>query len=403
MFVSAIIAAAGQGTRLGRSAPKQLLAIGGVPMLQRTVETFVRAACVDEIVVALPANLAADPPPYLRDRPKPLVVVPGGVRRQDSVALAFDRVSARADVVVVHDAARPFASEALLARTVEAAWESGAAIAAVAAVDTVKQATAASEGRLPTPGDRGPWITIARTLPREQIYLAQTPQAFRRHVLGAAVALGRQTDIAPGATDEAALVERAGLPVRVVPGEPDNIKITTLDDLRRARVAVEPGQAASLRVGTGYDLHRLVEGRVFVLAGVTIPSKTGPLGHSDADVLSHAIADAVLGAGALGDIGRHFPDADERWRGAAGLDLLGRAVEVADAHGLRVVNVDAAVILERPKLADHLSAICANLARTLGVDAGGVSVKGKTNEGLGAIGRGEAVACHAVALLSSTR
>lgn len=390
MFVSAIIAAGGSGSRIGGERPKQLLEIGGRPILQRALETFERASCIDEIVVALPPALADDPPDYLRARSKPLHVVAGGPRRQDSVANAFDRVSPAADIVIVHDAARPFASEALLRLTVEAACESGAAIAALQARDTVKEAAVGPSA--------GVGAVVERTLPRERIFLAQTPQAFRRDVLRDAIALGRASNVE--ATDEAALAERAGHTVRLVPGETQNVKITTADDLRLARTGLDESGRALVRIGTGYDVHRMVEGRPLSLAGMTIPFEKGPLGHSDADVLCHALTDAVLGAGALGDIGRYFPDTDERWRGAAGLDLLGRAVALAVRQGFAILNVDAVVIAERPKLAPHLPAICANLARTLGVDIGAVSVKGKTNEGLGEIGRGEAIACHAIALLT---
>jgi 2-C-methyl-D-erythritol 4-phosphate cytidylyltransferase/2-C-methyl-D-erythritol 2,4-cyclodiphosphate synthase len=394
MFVSAIIAAAGRGTRLGADGPKQLLDIGGTPMLQRAVDTFIRAARVDEIIVALPPELAVDPPPYLRDRSKPLYIVAGGVRRQDSVANAFERVSPAADVVIVHDAARPFATEQLINLTVEAAHESGAAIASLPVNDTVKEAAISRR-----PGQEP---IVERTLPRDRIFLAQTPQAFRRDVLRDAIVLARQSEI--DATDESTLAERAGHTVRLVPGEARNVKITTADDLRAARTASRDEiDRPLIRIGTGYDLHRLVEGRPLILAGVTIPSARGPLGHSDADVLCHALTDAMLGAAALGDIGRHFPDTDERWRGAAGLDLLGRAVALVHDNGFAIVNVDAVVIAERPKLTPHLPAICANLAQSLDIDRASVSVKGKTNEGLGEIGRGEAIACHAVALLRRAR
>lgn len=387
-FASAIIAAGGRGTRLGADGPKQLLEIRGTAILQWAVDTFVRATCIDEIVVALPPELAANPPPYLLGRSKPLHLVAGGRRRQDSVASAFDRVSSAADVVVIHDAARPFASEALVQRIVDAARASGAAIAAVPVKDTVKQAI------IPARDEEG--VMVEQTLPRERIFLAQTPQAFRREVLQAALLLGRQTG--DDVTDEASLVERAGHPVQLVPGESQNVKITTADDLKMARETADTS-AASLRIGTGYDLHRLVEGRPFVLAGVTIPAAKGALGHSDADVVCHSITDAILGAAALGDIGRHFPDTDDRWRGAAGLDLLARAVELVRGRGFLVVNVDAVVIVERPKLAGHVPAIRANLAQTLGIDIAAVSVKGKTHEGLGDIGKGDAIAAHAVALL----
>jgi len=214
-------------------------------------------------------------------------------------------------------------------------------------------------------------------------------------VLRAAVDLGRR---GVEATDEAALAERAGHPVRLVDGDARNIKITTPDDLALARAfAGEP--AAAARIGTGYDLHRLADGRRLVLAGVEVPFEKGPVGHSDGDVVCHAVTDAILGAAAAGDIGRHFPDTDPRWKDAAGLDLLDRAVTVVRERGYRVENVDVVVVLERPKIGPHAAEIQRRVADVLGVDADAVSVKGKTNEGVDAVGRGEAIAAYAVVLL----
>jgi 2-C-methyl-D-erythritol 4-phosphate cytidylyltransferase/2-C-methyl-D-erythritol 2,4-cyclodiphosphate synthase len=393
MFASAIIAAGGRGTRLGADVPKQLLDFAGATLLERTVETFARAPSVNEIVVALPSDVMADPPSYLRHCSKPLHLVAGGARRQDSVANAFEYVATIADVVVVHDAARPFASQALIQRVVDAARESGAAIAALPAHDTVKEAAFRAQA--------GDGVLVQRTLPRENIFLAQTPQAFHRDVLQAAIQVGLEMGI--DATDEAMLVERAGYQVRLVTGEPHNVKITTVDDWNTALAAAGGATPSLTRIGTGYDLHRLVEQRPLILAGISIASPKGSLGHSDGDVVCHSLTDALLGAAALGDIGRHFPDTDDRWRGAPGLDLLARAVQLVRAAGFVVGNIDVVVILERPKLAGYLPEICANLARTLGVDRAAVSVKGKTNEGLGDIGSGNAIAAHAVATLTSAR
>src|SRR5436190_10159750 len=331
MFVSAIIAAAGRSLRFGAAQPKQFLIVGGRAVLERSVATFAAHPQIDELVVALPAHLAADPPPYLRGRAdKPIRVVEGGERRQDSVTNAFRAIGGRADLVVVHDAARPFASADLISRTIAAAFADGAAIAGLAARDTVKQS---DDGR------------VRATLRRESIFLAQTPQAFRRDVLREALAL------AVDATDEAELAERAGHAVRIVEGEATNIKITTPEDLIIAEAIARGGKPARTgRAGVGYDLHRLVEGRALVLGGVTIPFERGLAGHSDADAVCHAITDAVLGAAAAGDIGRHFPDTDPRWKGASSLDLLGQAVAIVAAVGLEVGNVDATIIAERPKL-----------------------------------------------------
>jgi 2-C-methyl-D-erythritol 4-phosphate cytidylyltransferase / 2-C-methyl-D-erythritol 2,4-cyclodiphosphate synthase len=382
MYVTAIIAAGGRGERVGASRPKQLLEVGGQTILERSVNAFLSHEAVTDVVVALPHDLAGDPPQYLIGTSKPLRVVAGGARRQDSVAAAFRVVPDRADVVVVHDAARPFASRNLIARTIAAAAESGAALAALEARDTVKRV---ADG------------LVRETIDRRTIYLAQTPQAFRRDVLRDALA------ITSDATDEASLAEQAGHPVRIVEGEASNIKITTADDLAIAESigcgAAKPARTG--RAGFGYDLHRLVEGRPLILGGVTIPFDRGLAGHSDADAICHAITDAILGAAGAGDIGRHFPDTDATWKGASSIDLLRQAVAIVHAQGLAVGNVDATVILERPKLAPHVDAMRATLADVLGVTIDRVSIKGKTNEGVGALGRGEAIAVHAIAMVRS--
>ena len=382
MYVTAIIAAAGRGERFGADRPKQLLDIGGQTILERSVNAFLTHDAVDELVVALPKEIAVRPPAYLLNTAKPLSIVAGGARRQDSVTAAFQVVSERADVVLIHDAARPFASRDLIARTIAAAAESGAALAALEARDTVKQVR-----------DR----VVSATLDRRTIYLAQTPQAFRRAVLQDALA------ITSDATDEASLAEQAGHPVRIVAGEANNIKITTPEDLVIAEAISRGGSkpARTGRAGLGYDLHRLVDGRPLILGGITIPFDRGLAGHSDADAICHAVTDAILGAAGAGDIGRHFPDNDPRWKGASSIDLLRRAVEIVHAQGFLVGNVDATVILERPKLAPHVDAMRAKLADALGVTVDRVSIKGKTNEGVGELGRGEAIAVHAIAMVRS--
>jgi 2-C-methyl-D-erythritol 4-phosphate cytidylyltransferase/2-C-methyl-D-erythritol 2,4-cyclodiphosphate synthase len=469
MHVTAIIAAGGRGRRLGADQPKQLLSIGGRPILERSVTAFLAHPLIDVVIVALPQALVDDPPAYLRAAEalgiagsgKRLRIVAGGERRQDSVANAFRAVEAISDVIVIHDAARPFATADLIARTIAAAAESGAAVAAVPSRDTVKRVApfpgagsgpakaghyereaseyareaadhareapdhtrdapddgreapddgrGAEHGRDPSghmqdPGHPAAVVsgfsrTVVETLPRDTIFLAQTPQAFRRDVLRDALAAGESG----AATDEASLAERAGHPVRLVEGEATNIKITTPDDLMFAEAIAGRGEAmahaGAFRVGTGYDLHRLVAGRALVLGGITVPADRGALGHSDADVVCHAVTDAILGAACLGDIGRHFPDTDARWKDASSIDLLTRAVALAADHGVAVENVDVTVILERPKIKDHVDDMRASLARALGIDVARVSIKGKTNEGVDAVGRGEAIAAHAVAMI----
>jgi 2-C-methyl-D-erythritol 4-phosphate cytidylyltransferase/2-C-methyl-D-erythritol 2,4-cyclodiphosphate synthase len=238
---------------------------------------------------------------------------------------------------------------------------------------------------------------VRETLPRDTIHLAQTPQAFRREVLAAALAYAAREVVE--ATDEATLAERAGHQVRLIDGETTNIKITTQEDLTMAEALVRPAGQAAGRAGVGYDIHRLVEGRPLILGGVTIPFERGLIGYSDADALCHAITEAILGAAAAGDIGRHFPNSDPQWKDASSIDLLRRAAAVVAQCGLRVENVDASILAERPKLAPFVDEMRANVAAALGVEIGRVSVKGKSNEGIGEIGRGEAIAVHATAFL----
>jgi 2-C-methyl-D-erythritol 4-phosphate cytidylyltransferase/2-C-methyl-D-erythritol 2,4-cyclodiphosphate synthase len=382
VHVSAIIAAGGHGARFGASQPKQLLLLGGRPILQRSVETFLHSRAIDEVVVALPSELVTTPPAYLANSAGRIVLVEGGARRQDSVAHAFAKIENSADVVVIHDAARPLVTGALIQATIDAAAEHGAAIAALPARDTVKRADAQH--------------MIAGTLPREEIFLAQTPQAFRADVLRAALALSR-LDV--DATDEATLAEQAGHAVRLVDGDPRNIKITTADDLAMAESLLGP-RPTSIRIGNGYDLHRLVAGRPLILGGVTIPFEKGLEGHSDADAVCHAVTDAILGAAGEGDIGRHFPDTDPAWKDADSLELLRRAAGVVRDRGFALINADVVVIAQKPRLVPFIPAMIENLARALQCATGQVSVKGKTNEGVDSMGAGESIAVHAVALLT---
>lgn len=418
MRVAVIVAAGGRGERLGAAVPKQFLPLGGRTLLARSVAAFRQVPAVREIVVVLPADLAADGAALLEsDRDgAALRVVAGGVRRQDSVARGFAAVSPEAEIVLVHDAARPLVGRDVIERAIDGAARWGAAIAAVRAHDTVKEA--ADDGETPP---------IARTLARDRIWLAQTPQAFRRQVLAEAIALGER---GIEATDEAALAELAGHEVRLVPGDPRNLKITTEVDrqVAEALAAAEAGShsqardgaspeaerrrqvragpalvAPDMRIGLGYDSHRFSEGRPLVLGGVRIPAERGLAGHSDGDAICHAVTDAILGAAGLGDIGTFFPDTDPAWKGADSLELLRRAAAQVAAAGYRVASLDIVAIAETPRLAPWREAMRDNLAAALGVDRAVVGLKGKTNEKLGALGRAEGLAVHAVALLVAAR
>lgn len=384
MYVAAIIAAGGRGVRLGADRPKQFLDLGGRSILEMSVAALAASDRIQQLIVAVPDDHVAATAKAFAGTAKAPTVVSGGARRQDSVANAFAKASASADVIVIHDAARPFVTQAVIGRAIDGAAQHGAAIAAVAVRDTVKQA-----GEANPDGSR----LIRATIPRDSVFLAQTPQAFRREILARALSEGAVVD----ATDEAMLVERLGLPVHVVDGDPRNIKITTPEDLAAALHSVRTNQM--MRIGNGYDLHRLVAGRPLILAGVTIPYELGLDGHSDADIVCHAVTDAILGAACAGDIGRLFPDTDPKWKGADSIALLkGAVVKVRDA-GYAVSNVDVTVIAQKPKLVPYLDQMRGNLAAALGVEVGAVSVKGKTNEGVESMGRSESMACHAVALI----
>jgi 2-C-methyl-D-erythritol 4-phosphate cytidylyltransferase/2-C-methyl-D-erythritol 2,4-cyclodiphosphate synthase len=378
--VGVIIVAAGRGDRMGASSPKQFLDLNGRSILQHSVAAFDNHPSVSHLVVVLAADMVESSDQLIGRTLRPCAVVAGGSRRQDSVAAGVRALPPDVDVILIHDAARPFADAALIDRVLAGVTDAGAAVPATRVRDTVK--------RVPAGGDR-----IAETVPREDLWLAQTPQGFRRSILEDAMA--RQRPDAP-ATDDGMVAEMAGHAVKIVQGDERNVKITTPDDLAAARAALSAGS----RVGTGYDLHRLVPGRPLVLAGVEIPFERGPHGHSDGDVVCHALIDAIFGAAGAGDIGRHFPNTDPAWKDAAGLDLLARTMAIVRDAGWVVLNADVTVILERPKLAPHIADIRGRLAVVLGVPVDRVSVKGKTNEGVDAVGQGEAIASHAVAMLS---
>ena len=390
MYVAAIIAAGGRGARLGADRPKQFLEIGGRTILEMSVAALAASPRIDENVVALPEDhVDAVAKSFNRSVTTPIHFVSGGARRQDSVANAFTKTAPYADVIVIHDAARPFVTGDVISRAIDGAQARGAAIAAIAVRDTVKQAEAANPD-----GSR----LIRATIPRDSVFLAQTPQAFRRDILARALSEGADVD----ATDEAMLVERLGLPVHVVEGDPSNVKITTPEDLAAARSEGDGFSRRLIRIGNGYDLHRLLAGRPLILGGVTIPFELGLDGHSDADIVCHAVTDAVLGAAGIGDIGRLFPDTDPHWKGADSIAMLKGAVAKVHDAGYWVSNVDVTVIAQKPKLLHYLDAMRANLAAALGVEPSAVSVKGKTNEGVDSMGRGESMACHVVALLTSS-
>ncbi len=376
--VGAIVVAAGSGTRLPGPIPKPLLLLGGQTILERALAAFERSRCIDQMAVVVGA---ADVEPLrARLRGKVAAVVAGGAERRASVAAGLGTLL-QVEWVVVHDGVRPFVSEDLIERVLDAAVRWGASTAALPVTDTLKDVE----------GDR-----VLRTVDRSGLYAVQTPQAFRARLLQEA---HRRVPPAEVVTDDAELVERLGEPVAVVPGDPANVKITTPVDLEMARRYVAAGSGGTVRIGVGYDVHRLVPDRALVLGGVTIPHSRGLAGHSDADALAHAITDAVLGAAGWRDIGHHFSPDDPAYRDADSVALLRSVAERLRVEGWSVVNVDAVVLAEAPRLSPYVETMRERLAGALGVQPGQVGIKATTTEGLGPVGRGDGIAAQAVALL----
>ncbi len=372
MRIAALLVAAGSGQRFGGGRPKQFAALGGKPVLRWAAEALAAHAALLQPVgdaAALAHALTG------LDHLPP---VPGGMERQDSVRAGLEALARHApDLVLVHDAARPWIPPGTVDALVAALAGLHGAIPAVPVADTLKRAR---DG------------LIGETVARDGLYRAQTPQGFRFQTL---LDLHRQAG--PGATDDAALLERAGLPVGLVPGHEDNIKLTYPEDLVRLERLLLPPLVP--RVGTGFDVHVLEAGRPLVLCGITVPHERGLAGHSDADVGLHALCDAIYGALAEGDIGRHFPPTEATWKDADSARFLIHAAGRIAARGGRLANADVTLICERPKIAPHAAAMEARVTELMGVPAGLVSVKATTTERLGFAGRGEGIAAQAVATI----
>lgn len=372
--VTAVIAAAGRGTRLGGPVPKQFLEVNGEPMLVRTLKRFSDAAEIDHIIVVTNEDYVeyCEATAIRYGAGKAAAVVAGGAERQDSVRNALRALSEKCpdtEYVLVHDGARPFVSPRLIRNVLEAASVSGAATACVPVKDSLRRMD--DDGKYSVGVDRSSYFSV------------QTPQGFRKEVLMKAY----EKAFADGfyGTDDAVLAERAGYPVTLVEGDYGNIKITTKEDMPMEN-----------RTGTGFDVHAFASGRKLVLGGVEIPYDRGLDGHSDADVLIHALMDALLGAAAMGDIGRHFPDTDEQYRGISSIVLLRQVGEKLSQAGYSIVNADVTVMAQAPKISPYIDEMRRNIAGTLQIDEDRINIKGTTTERLGFVGRKEGIAAEAV-------
>ncbi len=377
MKTLALIVAAGKGTRSGLDLPKQYAPLGGRAVLRHSVETFLSHPGIDGVLVVLnPDHLD-----LYEAATKGLSLLPwiaGGDNRQTSVRNGLESLEEQApDRVLIHDAARPFVTADLIDRCLEGLETADAILPALAMVDTVKEAV---DNR------------VIGTLDRERLFTAQTPQCFNY----AAILAAHQRFIDEPVTDDIALAERAGIDVLLVPGERDNFKITTADDMTRAEQMITRA-LSDVRTGSGFDVHAFEAGRELWLSGVNIPHDKGLKGHSDADVALHAITDALLGAIGAGDIGTHFPPSDDKWKDAASPLFLQHAADLIREKGGKISHIDLTIICETPKIGPHREEMRHKIADILEISPERVSVKGTTTEKLGFTGRGEGIAAQAIA------
>ncbi|WP_428375169.1 2-C-methyl-D-erythritol 2,4-cyclodiphosphate synthase [Lichenicoccus sp.] len=381
MRIAALLMAAGNGSRFGSGLAKQYLPLGSRPVIRHAAE-----ALLPHVDLLQPVGDAALIGPALGSLQKMRAAIPGGATRQQSVRLGLEALDLLAegekpDLVLVHDGARPYVPDALVRRVVEALALHRGAIPAVPVADTLK---------------RGRDGLIDATVPRAGLYRAQTPQGFHFVTLRDLHRLhGGGAHDGFEATDDAALFEQAGIPVALVAGSDDNIKLTYEEDLMRLERLIGPTLLP--RTGTGFDVHAFGDPRPLMLCGVAVPFERGLAGHSDADVGLHALCDAIYGALAEGDIGRHFPPTEADWKDADSARFLTHAGERIAARGGILVNADVTLICERPKIGPHANAMRARLAELLGAEIGRISVKATTTERLGFTGRGEGIACQASA------
>ena len=376
-FASVVIVAGGKGTRMGR--PKQMLLLAGKPVLVRSIEAFLKCPSVEEIIVVTPPENRA----VLSSFFPQLIFADDGSTRLVSVKNGVKCVSPSARVIAVHDGARPLVNPSCVEKCLAVAAEKGAAVLAVPVKDTIKEVRAGA---------------VARTLNRSVLWAAQTPQCYRRDVLvNALEKFGSELD----ATDESQLVEKTGVAVQVVESDYKNNKITTPEDLVFAEALVN--EEVFYRTGFGFDLHRLEEGRKLFLGGAEIPHTKGFLGHSDGDLVLHALCDAVLGALCAGEIGILFPPTDPSIKGIDSKKIVKKVLEIVRRHQAEIVHIDATVITQEPKIKPHYDTVRKSLSDVFEIPLENVSFKSKSHEHVGEIGRGEAAMCHAVATLKIRR
>ena len=377
----AIVLAGGSGSRMGAGCNKVLLDLQGEPVIVRSVKAF--QGHVQGVVLVSRKEDIPDMREAMEAARLPVTIVAGGDTRQASVWNGLCALPACCTHVLIHDGARCMVDEGTIRRCMASVENYGTGVAAIPAVDTIKQVDCTE--------------IVTGTPERSTLRAVQTPQGFTVDLIRRAHKAAMQENFI--GTDDASLVERLGESVRLTLGDRRNIKLTTPEDMIMAE-AFLPHDFPSLRIGQGYDVHRLVEDRELILCGVTIPHHLGLLGHSDADVALHALMDAMLGAMALGDIGKHFPDTDEKYRGISSIELLKNVGSLLKEHDAEVVNIDATLIMQAPKVAPYREQMAKNIAEALGIDVSCVSVKATTTEKMGFEGRGEGASALASCLVN---
>ena len=379
-FVSVIIAAAGNSSRMGGDVSKQLMTLSGKSVIEYSIEAFSNSELINEIVISAKENEIDTIKEYMLRYPKITKVVTGGATRQESVANALNSLSEDSEYVAIHDAARPLITTEDIDSIIKETFKYDAVCPVSPVVDTVKRATNG---------------IIEQTDDRSKLFLASTPQTFKTSLYKEAFF---NTDNLQNYTDDSSIVEAFGKEVHIFVMDKNNIKITTQKDINTVKNSLSLPQ---IKVGHGYDVHRLVENRKLIIGGVDIPHEVGLLGHSDADVLLHAIMDALLGAAGLGDIGRHFPDTSNEYKGISSLVLLDRVAALLKEKGYAVSNIDATVIAQAPKLAPYIPNMIANIANALNIAESCINVKATTEEKLGFTGEKLGISAHAVCTLIS--
>lgn len=381
----AVVVAAGNSSRMGGGRSKTLADLAGKPVVRWSLESLAACPEIAEIVIVCRAEDTAEMQLAAAGLPLQVTTVVGGSERQESVRRGVEALALGSEYILIHDGARPMVTPKVISRVCADAIEYGAATAAVPAKDTCKL------------GDG----FVEETPPREKLFAVQTPQAFKKDMY--LYAIGRAEDSGKSYTDDCQLIESVEGRVRLTDGDYRNIKITTPEDLLTVRAFISDStrEEKTMRIGSGYDVHKLTEGRDLILGGVKVPFEKGLLGHSDADVLTHAIADALLGAAALGDIGKLFPDTDPKFKGADSLVLLREVCHVLDENGYSIVNIDSTLVAQRPKISPYIVTMRHNIAAACGIDPDCVSVKATTEEGLGFTGTGEGMSATAVCLIES--